>query len=146
VKHPTRAKNKDSLPAAEDASPAAPKLTEQLPAVFVAALTTLTVIAPLVPFDTAAIAWNNVLPLMLWLVLLLAWALAGFARGELVARFDATTLAVLLLTLVPALSAAALASAASGNARLAINLAWQWVGCAGGFGVRADRAWPQPVA
>jgi hypothetical protein len=107
---------------------AAPVLIERLPPFFAAALTSLVVLAPLLPFDTAAGQWNNVLPLMLWIILITGWFLAGVLRGRLEMRLDATTCAVLVLTLLPLVSAAWLTLNTSGNARYALNLGWQWAG------------------
>lgn len=107
---------------------AAPSLLAKLPGFFAAALTSLATIAALLPLDTAAAQWNNVLPLMLLIVLLVAWMVAGFARGTLTIKWDAATIALLVLTALPLVSAAGVIISGTGNARLAANLSWQWLG------------------
>lgn len=102
------------------------RIVEHLPAISVVALTAMSVVAHLVPCDAAAAQWHNVAPIMLWMLLLFGWALAGLLRGELKIVLDRTTAAVLMLTLVPAISAAYIVITGSGNGRLAVNLAWQW--------------------
>lgn len=137
--------NKSTAPFRPAASPGvgAP-LKEHLPAISVCVLTAMTVVAHLVPFDTAAEQWNNVAGVMLWLVLLLGWALAGVLRGQTPIVFDRTTMLVLVVTLLPGVSAAALALTADGNARLAFNLGWQWAS----FGILffLARQWLQNAA
>jgi tetratricopeptide (TPR) repeat protein len=105
--------------------PAKPVI-EHLPAISVGALSAMSVLPHLVPSDTAAAQWNNVAAIMLWLLLLIGWALAGVLRGKAALVMDRTTALVLVLTLLPGLSACVLVFRTDGNARLAMNLGWQW--------------------
>src|SRR5688500_5091073 len=101
-------------------APQASRVVEHLPAISVVALTAMTVVAHLVPCDTSAAQWHNVAPIMLWLLLLVGWALAGVTRGRANIVFDRTTLLVLVVTLLPGLSATYLCWTATGNGRLAL--------------------------
>jgi tetratricopeptide (TPR) repeat protein len=135
-----RAPRAKSTPAPPEAKARAAPL-EQLPATFCAALASLAILATLVPFDTAAAQWNNVAAIMVWILLLGGWLLAGAARGKLTLRLDLPTLAALVLLALPALSGIVLIVSGSGDARLAMNLAWQWL--AFGMLVFAARQWMQ---
>lgn len=124
--------------------PLTSRAVEHLPAISVVALTAMTVVAHLVPCDTAAAQWHNVAPIMLWLLLLGGWALAAVLRGHATLVFDRTTFLVLALTLLPGLSATYLCWTESGNCRLALNLSWQWAS----FGVMffLARQWLKSIA
>lgn len=109
-------------------TPATPRfgMVEHLPAIAIVSLTAMLVVAHLVPCDAAAAQWHNVAPIMLWMLLLLGWSLAGLLRGKATLVLDPATVALVVLTLVPAISAGYLCITSSGNCRLAMNLAWQW--------------------
>ena len=117
-----RSKRSDDAPAAVSGI-----LTAR--AVASAGFMALFVATPLVSTELAAELGTGAVPGMLWLLLLVAWLVAGIVFRQSSIRFgwvDAAVIGLLVL-----LTASAVIMADQGHARPTINAMWQWIG----FGV-----------
>ncbi len=91
-----------------------------------AALTTLLVCRPLVVSESAGSVGDGLPLVMLWLVLLVAWLLRAFVRGDQRLRFDWTDAALVLLVVLH--SAASVSATYHAAPRPALNMLWEWIG------------------
>jgi tetratricopeptide (TPR) repeat protein len=95
------------------------------------AVAALLVATPLIPAESVAESGAGLLLNLFWLMLFLAWAGSGAARGRLSVRCDWALLAAIAFVALVAVSG--WITAASGNPRITINSVWQWVTFVVGF-------------
>jgi len=98
-------------------------------AVALAGFTALFVATPLVPSDSVAELGIGAVPVMLWLLLLVAWLAARLILRQSSIRFGWVDAAITGLLVLFTVSAFMMAD--KGHARATINALWQWIG----FGV-----------
>ncbi len=121
---------RSALPPAPDDQPEQREDNPQARAVLAGILTALLVLRPLYPSEMAALTCDG-LPVMIWLLALMLWALF-VARGALVhVRFGSPDVAMLLLVLWH--TVAALWAVAHESPRPALNMLWEWLGLAIAF-------------
>ncbi len=93
--------------------------------VALAALVALLVATPLIPSESAAELGTGTLLIMLWLLLLVVWLVAGLALRQTAFRFGWIDAAVVVFLVLHSLSAIIMAG--QGHARPTINMMWQWL-------------------
>lgn len=123
--------------------PASPFQTDRLPdwspayssrlwqRLWLAWLTALLVAAPLIPSESAAAEGTGIVLVMMWLVLLAAWSVAGAMLGNLTLRAGPTTVMLVVFLSLHSLSAVLAVRHAEG--RPALNMLWQWVSFGAAF-------------
>lgn len=93
--------------------------------VALAALVALLVATPLIPSESAAELGTGTLLVMLWLLLLVVWLVAGLVLRQTAFRFGRIDVAVVVFLALHSLSAIIMAG--QGHARPTINIMWQWL-------------------
>lgn len=106
-------------------SPRVEPATDRLRPLWLGAFTALSVAAPMLPSETVLFGGSMLVVMLLWWALLLAWLLAGAARGRLEIRLEPAIWVGAAFLAWHSISA--LVMSWHGQPRASLNMLWLWV-------------------